>query len=184
MRCGSPLTTSTLTLSSQDDCWAKGRYANGTVYADPKYFPSGTLKVVADYAHERGFLFGSVAAAHALAANRSCVHPPSLRCCDDAILTGCVLQMLPERTPIEAQRRVAGARELSAMRRLTRRFHAACGSSTLLDTPRVSHHEFLAPLPPPHRPPRHHRHMQTGALTTSRSTTRHPRPTRLGSDSG
>jgi len=42
-----------------DDCWAKGRYPNGSVYADPAKFPSGTLKPLADYVHSKGLLFGT-----------------------------------------------------------------------------------------------------------------------------
>ena len=33
-----------------DDCWAEGRYPNGTVYPDPAAFPDG-IKAVADYVH-------------------------------------------------------------------------------------------------------------------------------------
>lgn len=42
-----------------DDCWAKGRYSNGTLYADKATFPSGTLKELADYVHSKGLLFGT-----------------------------------------------------------------------------------------------------------------------------
>jgi alpha-galactosidase len=42
-----------------DDCWAKGRHANGTLYADTATFPSGTLKDLADYVHGKGLLFGT-----------------------------------------------------------------------------------------------------------------------------
>jgi len=40
-----------------DDCWAKGRFANGTPYPDPDRFPKG-IKDVADYVHARGLKFG------------------------------------------------------------------------------------------------------------------------------
>jgi len=40
-----------------DDCWAKGRYANGTVYPDAVAFPSG-MKALADYVHSKGLKFG------------------------------------------------------------------------------------------------------------------------------
>jgi len=40
-----------------DDCWAKGRFPNGTVYADPSTFPNG-IKAVADYVHNLGLKFG------------------------------------------------------------------------------------------------------------------------------
>ncbi|XP_065846502.1 probable alpha-galactosidase isoform X3 [Oscarella lobularis] len=40
-----------------DDCWAKGRYDNGTVYSDPNTFPSG-MKALADYIHSKGLKFG------------------------------------------------------------------------------------------------------------------------------
>ena len=42
-----------------DDCWAKGRHANGTVFADPAKFPSSTLKPLADYVHSKGLRFGT-----------------------------------------------------------------------------------------------------------------------------
>ena len=42
-----------------DDCWAKGRHPDGTVYADPGKFPSGTLKPLADYVHSKGLRFGT-----------------------------------------------------------------------------------------------------------------------------
>merc|ERR1711933_7151 len=42
-----------------DDCWAKGRHANGTLFADTKTFQSGTLKELADYVHSKGLLFGA-----------------------------------------------------------------------------------------------------------------------------
>jgi len=42
-----------------DDCWASSRHPNGTLIADPKFFPSGTLKPLADYVHSKGMLFGT-----------------------------------------------------------------------------------------------------------------------------
>jgi len=42
-----------------DDCWSKGRHPNGSQFADPKHFPSSTLKPLADYAHGKGMLFGT-----------------------------------------------------------------------------------------------------------------------------
>lgn len=42
-----------------DDCWAKGRHENGTLYTDPATFASGTLKSLADYVHSKGLLFGT-----------------------------------------------------------------------------------------------------------------------------
>jgi len=42
---------------NMDDCWAAGRYSNGTVYPDAKGFPDG-IKSVADYVHSKGLLFG------------------------------------------------------------------------------------------------------------------------------
>uniref|UniRef100_A0A6B2L6K9 Alpha-galactosidase n=1 Tax=Arcella intermedia TaxID=1963864 RepID=A0A6B2L6K9_9EUKA len=42
---------------NMDDCWAKGRYPNGTVYPDPTTFPNG-IKHVADYVHSKGLKFG------------------------------------------------------------------------------------------------------------------------------
>jgi len=42
---------------NMDDCWAKGRNANGTVYPDPAGFPNG-IKAVADYVHSKGLKFG------------------------------------------------------------------------------------------------------------------------------
>eukprot|EP00054_Salpingoeca_dolichothecata_P014721 m.83605 g.83605 ORF g.83605 m.83605 type:complete len:192 (+) comp21131_c0_seq4:19-594(+) len=42
-----------------DDCWAKGRYPNGSLYADPATFPSRTLKVLADVVHAGGMKFGT-----------------------------------------------------------------------------------------------------------------------------
>eukprot|EP00041_Stephanoeca_diplocostata_P018083 m.375207 g.375207 ORF g.375207 m.375207 type:complete len:544 (+) comp20915_c0_seq2:152-1783(+) len=47
------------TYFNLDDCWSKGRYANGSQYADPAHFPSATLKPLADYAHSKGMLFGT-----------------------------------------------------------------------------------------------------------------------------
>jgi len=47
------------TYLNLDDCWAKGRHENGTVFADTNSFPSGTLKPLADYVHSRGMLFGT-----------------------------------------------------------------------------------------------------------------------------
>jgi len=47
------------TYFNLDDCWSKGRYANGSQFADPEYFPSGTLKPLADYAHSKGMKFGT-----------------------------------------------------------------------------------------------------------------------------
>ena len=40
-----------------DDCWAGGRHANGTVYAQDS-FPSGTLRPLADVVHAAGMRFG------------------------------------------------------------------------------------------------------------------------------
>jgi alpha-galactosidase len=44
-----------------DDCYIalinKGRLPNGTLYPDPKAFPSG-MKALADYVHSKGMLFG------------------------------------------------------------------------------------------------------------------------------
>eukprot|EP01120_Amphizonella_sp_Union-15-10_P009643 TRINITY_DN36_c0_g1_i1.p1 TRINITY_DN36_c0_g1~~TRINITY_DN36_c0_g1_i1.p1 ORF type:complete len:414 (-),score=103.15 TRINITY_DN36_c0_g1_i1:32-1273(-) len=40
-----------------DDCWAAGRNADGTVYADPRTFPGGIVDV-ANYVHAKGFKFG------------------------------------------------------------------------------------------------------------------------------
>jgi len=42
-----------------DDCWASSRTANGTLIADPKFFPSSTLKPLADYVHSKGMKFGT-----------------------------------------------------------------------------------------------------------------------------
>jgi alpha-galactosidase len=40
-----------------DDCWAQGRYPNGTIYPDPTTFPSG-MAALADYVHSLGLKFG------------------------------------------------------------------------------------------------------------------------------
>jgi alpha-galactosidase len=40
-----------------DDCWAWGRYPNGTIYADPTTFPSG-IASLASYVHSLGLKFG------------------------------------------------------------------------------------------------------------------------------
>ncbi len=40
-----------------DDCWAGGRYPNGTVYADPTRFPNG-MEPVVSYARSKGLVFG------------------------------------------------------------------------------------------------------------------------------
>jgi len=45
------------TYVNLDDCWAGGRYPNGTVYSDPLTFPSG-MKNLADYVHSKGLKFG------------------------------------------------------------------------------------------------------------------------------
>ncbi len=42
---------------SIDDCWMKGRGADGTVLANPSTFPSG-MKSLADYVHGKGMLLG------------------------------------------------------------------------------------------------------------------------------
>lgn len=42
-----------------DDCWAKGRREDGSVYADNATFPSGGLKELADYVHSKGLLLGT-----------------------------------------------------------------------------------------------------------------------------
>jgi alpha-galactosidase len=36
-----------------DDLWSGGRYANGSIYADPKKFPSRSLKPMCDYVHSK-----------------------------------------------------------------------------------------------------------------------------------
>ena len=41
-----------------DDCWAEGRYANGTVYAETPRFSSASLRPLADYVHSLGLQFG------------------------------------------------------------------------------------------------------------------------------
>jgi len=45
------------TYLNLDDCWAKGRNPDGSVYADSQMFPSGIQKL-AQYVHSRGLLFG------------------------------------------------------------------------------------------------------------------------------
>jgi len=45
------------TYVNLDDCWAGGRFPNGTVYSDPLSFPSG-IKNLADYVHSKGLKFG------------------------------------------------------------------------------------------------------------------------------
>jgi alpha-galactosidase len=40
-----------------DDCWAKGRYSNGTIYPDPTTFPNG-MKQLGDTLHQMGFHYG------------------------------------------------------------------------------------------------------------------------------
>lgn len=42
-----------------DDCWAGGRHPNGTLYAQPGDFPSGTLRPLADYVHSFDMKFGT-----------------------------------------------------------------------------------------------------------------------------
>eukprot|EP01121_Diplochlamys_sp_Union-15-3_P001049 TRINITY_DN1090_c0_g1_i1.p1 TRINITY_DN1090_c0_g1~~TRINITY_DN1090_c0_g1_i1.p1 ORF type:complete len:520 (+),score=61.44 TRINITY_DN1090_c0_g1_i1:109-1668(+) len=42
---------------NMDDCWAEGRYNNGTVYPDFTKFKSG-IKALADYIHSKGLKFG------------------------------------------------------------------------------------------------------------------------------
>lgn len=42
---------------NMDDCWAQGRYPNGTIYPDPVAFPNG-IAAVADYVHSLGLKFG------------------------------------------------------------------------------------------------------------------------------
>jgi hypothetical protein len=63
-----------------DDCWprgkgAAGRDASGAVVPDPKRFPSG-FKALADYAHERGMLFGFYTAM----GSGTCTGFPALNC--------------------------------------------------------------------------------------------------------
>jgi len=45
------------TYVNLDDCWAGGRFPNGTVYSDQSTFPSG-IKNLADYVHSKGLKFG------------------------------------------------------------------------------------------------------------------------------
>ena len=40
-----------------DDCWQKTRDENGKIQPNPDFFPNG-MKVLADYAHEKGLKFG------------------------------------------------------------------------------------------------------------------------------
>ena len=40
-----------------DDCWAGGRFANGSVYPEADHFPNG-MKPVVDYVHSKGLTFG------------------------------------------------------------------------------------------------------------------------------
>jgi alpha-galactosidase len=40
-----------------DDCWAQGRFSNGTVYPDSSKFPGG-MKALANYIHSKGLKFG------------------------------------------------------------------------------------------------------------------------------
>ena len=54
-----------------DDCWAEGRFSNGTVYAQNSTFPSG-MKALADYAHSRGLKFGL----YSDAGNKTCAGRP------------------------------------------------------------------------------------------------------------
>jgi len=42
---------------NMDDCWAQGRYPNGTIYPDPTTFPNG-IEPVANYVHSKGLKFG------------------------------------------------------------------------------------------------------------------------------
>jgi alpha-galactosidase len=42
---------------NMDDCWAAGRFKNGTVYPNSTNFPSG-IKALADYVHALGLKFG------------------------------------------------------------------------------------------------------------------------------
>eukprot|EP01084_Bolivina_argentea_P190009 326644_1 len=41
-----------------DDCWAEGRYRNGTIYAETPRFSSTSLKPLANYIHQLGLKFG------------------------------------------------------------------------------------------------------------------------------
>lgn len=45
------------TAQNIDDCWALGRFPNGTVYADPASFPSG-MAALANYVHSLGLKIG------------------------------------------------------------------------------------------------------------------------------
>jgi len=45
------------TYVNLDDCWAQGRDANGVVYANATYFPSG-IQNLATFVHSRGLSFG------------------------------------------------------------------------------------------------------------------------------
>ncbi|MCX5126765.1 ricin-type beta-trefoil lectin domain protein [Streptomyces sp. NBC_00347] len=45
------------TTVTVDDCWMKGRDANGELLADPVTFPSG-MKAIGDYFHARGLKYG------------------------------------------------------------------------------------------------------------------------------
>jgi len=54
-----------------DDCWALGRYANGSVYPDPVAFPHG-MKALADYVHSLGLKFG----VYSDAGNQTCAGRP------------------------------------------------------------------------------------------------------------
>ena len=45
------------TYVNLDDCWQKTRDENGKIQPNPDFFPNG-MKVLADYAHEKGFKFG------------------------------------------------------------------------------------------------------------------------------
>jgi alpha-galactosidase len=42
-----------------DDLWSGGRYPNGSIYADPAKFPSGSLKPLCDYVHSKKLPDGS-----------------------------------------------------------------------------------------------------------------------------
>ena len=46
------------TYINLDDCWAGERLSNGTVQADKRRFPTGTLKPLADYVHSLGLKLG------------------------------------------------------------------------------------------------------------------------------
>jgi len=46
------------TYINLDDCWGGGRDANGNITADSKRFPSGNLKHLADFLHQRGMYLG------------------------------------------------------------------------------------------------------------------------------